>query len=147
MKEMIMNRDLVFASMRLASKRAADDRQKHITNRAIAGKHSGDSDVSIYMKRLKSCLEGYWDGVQYLEDYYDGANMHEEVIFLDDENGDTHFVELEFEYADIEDGDPCFLVCPFEEYMWAFEVDATLDPLRDARSITKALNDEIRSLS
>lgn len=125
----------------------ADDRQKHITNRAIAGKHSGDSDVSIYMKKLKNCLEGYWDGVQYLEDYYDGENMHEEAIFLDDENGDTHFVELEFEYADIEDGDPCFLVCPFEEYMWAFEVDATLDPLRDARSITKALNDEIRSLS
>lgn len=29
----------------------ADDRQKHITNRAIAGKHSGDSDVSIYMKK------------------------------------------------------------------------------------------------
>lgn len=114
---------------------------------AIAGKHSGDSDVSIYMKKLKSCLKGYWDDVQYLEDYYDGANTHEEVIFLDDENGDTHSVELEFEYADIEDGDPCFLVCPFEEYMWAFEVDATLDPLRDARSITKALNDEIRSLS
>lgn len=85
--------------------------------------------------------------MQYLEDYYDGTNMHEEVIFLDDENGDTHFVELEFEYADIEDRDPCFLVCPFEEYMWAFEVDAALDPLIDARSITKALNDEIRSLS
>lgn len=125
----------------------ADDRQKRITNRAIAGKHSGDSDVSIYMKKLKNCLAGYWDDVQYLEDYYDGENTHEEIIFLDDENGDTHSVELEFEYEDIEDGDPCFLVCPFEEYMWAFEVDSTLDPLMDARSITKALNDEIRSLN
>lgn len=118
-----------------------------IANRAIAGKHSGDSDVSIYMKKLKNCLAGYWDDVQYLEDYYDGTDTHEEIIFLDDENGDTHSVELEFEYEDIEDGDPCFLVCPFEEYMWAFEVDATLDPLMDARSITKALNDEIRSLN
>lgn len=122
------------------------DEALRTSSRAIAGKHSGDSDVSVYMKKLKSCLKSYWDGVQYLEDYYDGANMHE-VIFLDDENGGTHFVELEFEYADIEDGDPCFLVCPFEECMWAFEVDATLDPLRDARSITEALNDEIRSLS
>lgn len=121
-----MNRDLVFASMRLASKRTAV-----INSKAIAGKHSGASDVDEYMKSLKSYLE--------LDRHWTDVRLYDEVIFLDDEYGNTHSVMLDIDDASIERRPAELIIFVYDKEDYSYVVDTSYDPKQDAHEVTRDL--------
>lgn len=104
---------------------------------AIAGKHDGASDVDKYMRSLKTWLEHDWHDV----------SMYSGVIFLEDEDGETHSVTLDLEIADAEDRDPDIIVYPYDDTYYAYRVDASFDPRQDADNVTKTLKRNILSIA
>lgn len=120
---MTTDRDLVFAGMRLASKRTAV-----INSKAIAGKHSGASDVDEYMKSLKSYLE--------LDRHWTDVRLYEETIFLDDEDGNTHSVMLDIDDASIERRPPELFIFIYDNEDNTYVVDPSYDPKQDAHEVT-----------